>query len=298
MKKTLSIVVIVLAILVYFFLKSYRFEPLPNGLLAKTTFSQDHGVNLLIYDQCLSYFKNDFHVPKGGVVIDIGANRGFFSMLASKNASKVFSFEPITETHRECQANLDINNIQNVKLHKKAVCENKKPLKFTSYVASFVSTAFTWSEGEKDDMKNMLLYYFKHPEDSPGVVVYIGYLLPESLKDLYARLCIAVWYTKLSEEIVECMSVSDVIEENKLEKVDLLKVDAEKAEAYILKGIKDEDWKKLDKVFVEAHTVELKDECVKILESKGFSLAVESEDNIGSLNFFNIYARPKEIKSN
>eukprot|EP01080_Neovahlkampfia_damariscottae_P003757 gene3757-6645_t len=293
MLKTASVSVFLVIISFYLYVKSHHFEPLPNGFMAKTSFSEDAAVNTMIYEQCLSYFKNGFSVPKGGVVIDIGANRGFFSMLASRNASKVFAFEPISSTNAFCRENLDINNIKNVFLKKSAVSNSNNPLKFTQHYASFVSSAFGWSPKEKNDMKNTLLYYFDHPEETPSIFNYVGHYLPLPLRQYFADAIIIGWYWKVSEEVCECTTVSDLIKLQQLEKIDLLKIDAEKAEVLILQGIVDSDWKKLDKIFIEAHSTELKNECLKILDQRGFKYKVESEDNIGSLDFWNVYAEHK-----
>lgn len=46
------------------------------------------------------------------VVMDIGANVGLYSLLAAQiaHAGKVFSFEPLPDTHRELRENIDLNH--------------------------------------------------------------------------------------------------------------------------------------------------------------------------------------------
>lgn len=61
---------------------------------------------------------------EGDVVIDIGANVGFFSILASERVGKegkVYSFEPVLETAAILENVININMIKNIILERKAL---------------------------------------------------------------------------------------------------------------------------------------------------------------------------------
>ena len=47
--------------------------------------------------------------------------------------------------------------------------------------------------------------------------------------------------------------LSDVMKEQGVERIDLLKIDVERAEEEVLGGIEDEDWEKIDQIVMEAH---------------------------------------------
>ena len=57
------------------------------------------------------------------IIIDIGANVGFFSMQANKTKKgvKVYSYEPYIKTYQNLQSNILINNVKNIHSYKKAV---------------------------------------------------------------------------------------------------------------------------------------------------------------------------------
>jgi len=55
------------------------------------------------------------------------------------------------------------------------------------------------------------------------------------------------------------------------ERVALLKIDAEGAEAEILSGCEPVVWKRVQRVALEYHSAELRDQCIAILKSVGFS---------------------------
>ena len=48
-------------------------------------------------------------------------------------------------------------------------------------------------------------------------------------------------------------TVSEVLAEEGLERIDLLKVDVEKSEQEVLAGIREEDWEKIKQVVLEVH---------------------------------------------
>ena len=74
-------------------------------------------------------------------------------------------------------------------------------------------------------------------------------------------------------------SVSDIIRENQIDKIDLLKIDAEKSELDIIKGIDDRDWPKIDQIVIEIHdrTHEAVKRIEDLLIEKGYRCAVEQE---------------------
>ncbi|MDQ3193231.1 MAG: FkbM family methyltransferase [Bacteroidota bacterium] len=75
-------------------------------------------------------FLNSFLKP-GATFLDIGANIGFFSLLASKkvqNHGKVFSFEPVPSTFKKLKENIEINKCKNITVFNNALSDNKETL--------------------------------------------------------------------------------------------------------------------------------------------------------------------------
>jgi FkbM family methyltransferase len=59
-------------------------------------------------------------IQPGDVVIDIGANIGYFTLLASTNvgpSGKVLAFEPIPSIRRDLERNLSLNRVNNVEVY-------------------------------------------------------------------------------------------------------------------------------------------------------------------------------------
>ncbi len=67
-------------------------------------------------------------VKKGNTVVDLGANIGYFSLLAARlvgENGKVYSFEPEPRNFSYLKKNIEINNYNNVTANQKAVSDRK-----------------------------------------------------------------------------------------------------------------------------------------------------------------------------
>jgi FkbM family methyltransferase len=64
-------------------------------------------------------------LARGDRVIDVGANVGYFTLLAAKcvgNSGSVVAFEPIPELRRRLEENLQLNQLHNCEVRAEAVC--------------------------------------------------------------------------------------------------------------------------------------------------------------------------------
>ena len=85
---------------------------------------------------------------------------------------------------------------------------------------------------------------------------------------------------------VDCITLSELFENYKIEKVDILKIDVEGMELEILKSGKNL-LNKICKIVVEWHSKEIKARIKKFLKEKGFKLVFEEEKECGDLYFVN-----------
>jgi len=66
-----------------------------------------------------------------GTVLEIGAHKGFFSLLAARHASRVLAFEPDSENFQYLQTNIKLNSLNNVIPVNSAVSWREGLLEFT-----------------------------------------------------------------------------------------------------------------------------------------------------------------------
>ena len=91
-------------------------------------------LNVYEYTQCRYYFYPESLelinlIKKGGeVMVDIGANVGYFSLLAANFFNNVYSFEPGKKTIPKLYNNIQLNNFENIQVIECAISNKKTQL--------------------------------------------------------------------------------------------------------------------------------------------------------------------------
>jgi FkbM family methyltransferase len=151
------------------------------------------------------YTPNKFVIHENDVIVDIGAQKGFFSIFAGINNNvKVYSFEPEPLNFSFLQENVKLNGLEkNIFIFNLAVAKNsgKKRL--------FIDESNTGGHSMFTKTGNFLN--------------------------------------------VNCITLPEIMESHKLNKINLLKMDCEGAEYEILFNTEEKFFKKIDKIVMEAH---------------------------------------------
>jgi len=208
-----------------------------------------------------SYLQHGVEVVPGDVVLDAGANVGvaaiFFAVECQ--AGVVHSFEPIEPIFA-------------------ALTENLRPF------PNCIPHHYGLSDASRSDT---IVYYpdlwalsgsYADPDaDRPR--------LARALRNLGASEEQATEGTKelftATELPCELRTVSDVLRDEGIDRVDLLKLDVEMAELDVLKGIEDEDWPAIRQVAGELHLEEDgRGRFAAMLRERGFDVAVTQEPSM------------------
>lgn len=75
--------------------------------------AEDAGVVKSVFAR-RSYISDEVSIPHGGVVVDVGANIGAFSLFAARGAGTVLAFEPEPRNHERLRRNIDLNGFRNI----------------------------------------------------------------------------------------------------------------------------------------------------------------------------------------
>lgn len=133
-------------------------------------------------------------IKPGSIIIDIGANIGFYSLLAAKkmqNTGKVYSLEPSKVVLKDLRKNIEVNKYSNIEVFNFAV----------------------------SDFNGMTDFY--RCED-----------------DAYNSLIATPMEKVVSIDRVNVVTLDDFVKMNNIEKIDVIKIDAEGLDYSILKGAK------------------------------------------------------------
>lgn len=180
----------------------------------------------------LDYLKNGVNLKQGDVIIDIGANIGCFTVLASSlvgNSGRVISIEPDPETYKQLLFNIELNNLSNVTPLNLAITSENKPI-----------------------------------------------VLHVSPNSLYTSIYTEIDKRQLTGKIitVNSLTIKSLINEVKIETIQLLKMDCEGAEYDILSSLDSRVSSQIKQISMEVHKIpgHEPEEITDILLNLGFEV--------------------------
>ncbi|MEV0321967.1 amino acid adenylation domain-containing protein [Streptomyces sp. NPDC050658] len=261
-----------------------RTYELPNGL---TVFQQNKSETDFLYDEIfthLEYLRNGITIEDGDTIVDVGANIGLFTLFAGSRCpdTRIYAFEPIPPVFDSLRRNVALHGI-NAKVYDCGLAARAKEETFTFYRHNTViSSSVTTAEQAHDLVRSYLRNQESLAEGGPEAAA--ADELVDEVVD--ARLD--------SEEFVcRLRTLSEIVAEESIDRIDLLKIDVENAEYEVLKGIHARDWPKIRQLVVELHDVDGQlDKVVTLLEALGYDLVCEQDNRLlRNTTLYNIYAR-------
>ncbi|MCC5601603.1 non-ribosomal peptide synthetase [Nostoc favosum] len=254
---------------------------LPNGM---TIFHLNKNETDFQYKEIFeeqTYLRHGITLSEGDCIFDVGANIGFFTLFVGQRCKNavIYAFEPIPPIFEVLQLNSSLYNL-NVKLFKSGIGRDNKSETFTFYpYLSMMSGRFADSIEDREIVKSFEINRQQATEDQTLK------LNEKILDDLLAE--------RLTGNSFTCQltTISDVIRENDVEQIDLLKIDAERSELDVLAGIQDNDWQKIRQIVMEIEDINGQlEQVTTLLKSHRYSITVEQESLLKSTNLYNIYA--------
>lgn len=199
----------------------------------------------LLYQEIFAdetYFKHDIAIAERGLVLDVGANVGTFSIDASRRqpSAAVIAFEPIPRTFSALKKNFEYRNIRGLVVNMGA-SDKPENVVFSYYPEmAGMSGRFSDRASEVAAAEQFIAQRSEATGLSKDDPVF-----QQQLHDY-----LSVLYRS---ESVECRltTISDVIDELQIGAIDLLKIDVEKSECLVLNGIREEHWQRVRQMVVE-----------------------------------------------
>lgn len=232
---------------------------LPNGfIIAHESVIQTNILFPEIFESNI-YLRHGITLTDGDCIFDVGANVGLFSLSLHqkhKNIS-IYAFEPGPPTFRLLCINAMLHEMH-MKAFEYGISRQNgiSSLKYFPQMSGMSS--FFWQARPLSNSNSA------HSTAPNSQVDEVKRLWREILK---------------SSEIYDCQvkTISQIIREQSLECVNLLKIDVEKSEFDVLAGIQEEDWRKIKQIVVEVHNRYLLDQIITLLEKQNYKIVVEVE---------------------
>ena len=255
---------------------------LPNGLEVAhlNQYETDYLYKEIFEDR--AYLRHGVELRDGATVVDIGANIGMFSLFVMQRCRdvKLYSFEPAPAVYELLKANCEAYSTT-AHAVKMGVSDRASSARFTFYEHSSVFSGFHTDAAEDraalETIVRNTLIQDAGADDSTA-----------------AEQATALVDDRLRATTYDCQltSVSDIIRDHGIDRIDLLKIDAEKSEWDVLTGIAESDWPRIQQIVIEIHdrTRALVSRIETLLEGRGFRCVVEGEEVLRDSGLFNLYA--------
>jgi len=262
-------------------LKGHKRHLLPNGIEIAhlNSYETEHVYKEIFEDEC--YLKNGVTLRDGATVVDIGANIGLFSLFVTQRCrdARIYAFEPAPAAYEALKANCEAY-AANVRTSNVGVSDKAGTAPFTFYENSSVFSSF--HPDEKEDREAI--------EAVVRNAVSSTVTEEDSVEDYVRELSTE----RLSSVTIDCpiTTVSEIIRADGIVSIDLLKIDAEKSELEILRGIEADDWDRIQQIVMEIHDrshAKLK-QIQELLGERGFHCAVEEDGLLEGSGLVNLYA--------
>ncbi|GAA0280040.1 hypothetical protein GCM10010302_17240 [Streptomyces polychromogenes] len=255
---------------------------LPNGM---SVFGNNPSEVEFLYQEVFAreeYVRHGLTLPEDAVVFDVGAHIGFFSLFVARTCprSTVYAFEPIPELFTLLSRNARLHGAD-VRPFNHGMAEAPGEASFTYYPQlSILSGRFGAAEEERAVVEAFVRNDLGALEGGDGSAE-----LGADLDDLLTE--------RLRSVQVDCAlrTVSDLITEQQVTRIDLLKVDAEKSELEILRGVLPEHWPLIHQVVAEVHDAGGRlAEVVALLTAEGFDVFEDRPDALADTDLVNVFA--------
>lgn len=252
---------------------------------------------MVLHKQIQEYFRNGIEVNKGDVVFDVGANIGLFSLLVNKRLDSdvsIYAFEPIPAIFEILKLNAQRFNSVRLQVFPYGLSQETKSVVFDYFPnATALSTAYLGNlKHEQDKIIGIIL---KNLNNAPPFIRWLRWI-PQGLRYIFLSLLLKDLF-KIEQVTCQLRTISEVILEHDVQKIDLLKIDVEKSELDVILGIEEYDWQKIQQIVLEVHNLDHRvDEILSLLKKHGFlHITVEQEPAFKDTDIFNVYALRKKV---
>ncbi|HSF40168.1 MAG TPA: amino acid adenylation domain-containing protein [Thermoanaerobaculia bacterium] len=264
---------------------------LPNGLAIAHlgAFQTSVGYRELFEDDV--YSRHGLEIGPGACVFDVGANVGLFLLYVEQQSpgARIYAFEPVPPTFEKLRQNAAMHAPQ-ARVFNCGLADRPGTERFTFYPQmAGLSGRYADPESDRQTARSILVAGLKERGIEAGSEAVGLAELDRFLAD------------EFQSQSFDCeiRTLSQVIDEEGIETIDLLKVDVERSEVDVLRGVRDEHWPRIRQVVIEIDTPEGLAEISPLLARHGFEVTVDdfitAEGGEGpSVHVYLLYARRPE----
>ena len=225
-----------------------------------------------------AYLRHGITVHDGDCIVDAGANIGLFTVFVSRLARnlRMISFEPNPAAFGCLKANAEAWG-KEVKCLPYGLSRENNSADLTFFEGlSLFSGFYADAAAEREVVRNYVLNKESESQKNEQLAAEIGELIDDRLhaKTVSAQL----------------RTLSSVIAEEGIDRIDVLKINVEKSELDVLLGLSPGDWPKIRQLVIEVDQRENLEPITALLERHGFEVLVEQEPLLRKTELCYLYA--------
>jgi 31-O-methyltransferase len=218
------------------------------------------------------YLQHGIELRDGDCVFDVGANIGMATVFfhRERRGVRIFAFEPSPVAYECLKANIELHGAD-ARAFECGLSREPGTAEFTFYPANSVMSGF-------------------HADLEADRAATKTFMVNSGFAPRHADLFLG---SKFKQVTFPCplRTLSEIVDEERVERIDLLKVDVEKSEREVLAGIRPEHWGLIGQVVVEVHNEQgALDEVQDLLARHGFEVTAEQDPKLKGTTLFSVFA--------
>jgi FkbM family methyltransferase len=233
------------------------------------------------------YLRGGIVLRERAVVFDVGANIGMFSLFIAARcpSAEVYAFEPVPEVFAKLQQNVDERGLA-VQSFNYGLSSREQDVSFYYYPnISIMSCRHDYINWE-NEVELIKRYVANERKSGPaGREEHLAEVESLANKDF-----------EFVERQCRLRPISAVIDEVGVHNIDLIKIDAQRAEFDVLQGIDTRHWPLIQQISMEVHdeagspTEGRVQQVTERLAEQGFRVSVEIEEMLRDTGRYAVYA--------
>jgi amino acid adenylation domain-containing protein/FkbM family methyltransferase len=268
-----------------------RRQALPNGM---AIVHQNRNETEYLYQEIFvrhTYAQHGIRLREEAVVFDLGANIGMFTMFvaACRPQARIWACEPLPPLCRTLRLNVELY-APRAKVLPVGVADSERSAEFTFYPQHTMMsslTAYADPELERRVVERSLRNAQRQGSAEAATLL-------ENAEELLGR--------RFEGERYDCRlrRLSDILREEVIERIDLLKIDVQRAELDVLRALDDADWERVEQIVMELHqeeggaTAGRIAQVVELLAAHGFDPVVEQDPLLVGTDRYALYASRRD----
>jgi FkbM family methyltransferase len=244
---------------------------LANGL---AVYADAHTNAQAIHRQAVDdYFRPDFQLRPNMTVVDVGANIGMFSLEVLQRCGgdvRLLAVEPAAEPFAYLERNIrELFPRSRVTLLQCALADRFGQATF--FYRPRMPVISSLQSKTPGDSAVFIEGVLQAPPAEERALFPRFHRLPRTLRKAFLQIGTRWIEAQVVETPCAVETVSRVLREHGIERVDFLKIDVEGAELDVLCGIEQDDWPKIQRLAAEVHDLDGRVETIRgMLERAGF----------------------------